>query len=202
MKCKSNSQLWLLQTQGPFLRLEVASLERLTFFKLPGTEWPRARLFKGQPSPAVFGGLPPTRAYSQPLSAATAAGQPTSSTVSLSQGGEEARARDRGKIRSGPPPPPLEAVVVSRVNSPPWLTLRASHISESSLCPNFQGRGGPFCSPSSSALWSQALKEQMEGGRQAVAPGPPYKMTRGTTAHLTHQPHTKPLGSVQPLPWC
>lgn len=106
MKCKSNSQLWLLQTQGPFLRLEVASLERLTFFKLPGTEWPRARLFKGQPSPAVFGGLPPTRAYSQPLSAATAAGQPTSSTVSLSQGGEEARARDRGKIRSGPPPPP------------------------------------------------------------------------------------------------
>lgn len=86
MKCKSNSKLYPLQTQGSFLRLEVASLERLTFFKLPGTQWPRARLFKGQPSPAVFGGLPRTQAYSRPLSAATAAGQAVSSTVSLSKG--------------------------------------------------------------------------------------------------------------------
>ena len=30
----------------------------------------------------------------------------------------------------------------------------------------------------------------MEGRRQEVAPGPPYKVTRGTTARLTHQPHT------------
>lgn len=89
-------QLWLLQTQGTFLRLEVTSLERLTFFKLPGTEWPRARLFKGQPSPAVFGGLPRTQAYSQPLSAATAAGLAVSSTVSLQK--EE---RERPDYRQG-----------------------------------------------------------------------------------------------------
>lgn len=80
---KSSLQLWLLQTRGSFLRLEVASLERLTFFKLPGTEWPRARLVKGQPSPAVFGGLPWTQAYSQPHSTATAASQAVSGTVSL-----------------------------------------------------------------------------------------------------------------------
>lgn len=87
-------QLWLLQTQGSFLRLEVTSLERPTFFKLPGTEWPGARLFKGQPSPAVLGGLPWTQAYSRPQSTATAAGQAVSSTVSL-QREERQRQRQR-----------------------------------------------------------------------------------------------------------
>lgn len=101
MKCKSSSQLWLSQTQGSFLRLEVTSLERLTFFKLPGTEWPRARLFKGQPSPAVFGGRPRAQAYSQPLSAATAEGQAVSSTVSLQREGTECRSRRQGQGDKG-----------------------------------------------------------------------------------------------------
>lgn len=98
-KRKSSRQLWLLQTQGSFLRLEVTTLERPTFFKLPGTEWPRACLFKGQPSPAVFGELPRAQAYSRPLSAATAAGRAVSSTVSLQRRGCNDRARGRAGER-------------------------------------------------------------------------------------------------------
>lgn len=94
---KSSSQLWLSQTQGSFLRLEVTSLERPTFFKLPGTEWPRARLFKGQPSPAVFGGLPRAQAYSRPLSAATAAGQAVRSAVSLQREGAGCQCQRQGQ---------------------------------------------------------------------------------------------------------
>lgn len=90
-------QLWLLQTQGSFLRLEVTSLERPTFFKFPGTEWPRARLFKGQPSPTVFGGLPRTQAYSRPLSTATTAGQAVSGTVSLQREDREPQTQRQGQ---------------------------------------------------------------------------------------------------------
>lgn len=61
---------------GIFPEVGVPTLERPTFFKLPGTEWPGARLFKGQPSPAMLGELPRTQAYSRPLSAAMAAARP------------------------------------------------------------------------------------------------------------------------------
>lgn len=108
-RVSAEAAIMALQTQGSFLRLEVTSLERPTFFKLPGTEWPGARLFKGQPSPAVFGGLPRTQAYSRPLSAATAVGQAVSSTVSLQREEREpeTEARDRdGRLTMTRSPPP------------------------------------------------------------------------------------------------
>lgn len=112
-------QLRLLQTQGSLLRLEGTSLERPTFFQLPGTEWPRARLFKGQPSPAVLGGLPRTPAYSRPLAAATAAGWAVSSAVSCRErrrpGGAMALPRP---LHSGP----LEAMITvqNQASVPTW----------------------------------------------------------------------------------
>lgn len=164
-------QLGLRQTQGSLLRLEGAALERPTFFRLPGTEWPGARLFKGQPSPAASGGLPRAPACSRPCP------QPPRRPGCEQQRPFKARrrsTRDRGQRDMAdrtcrtPPPCPLRplrgsaVLVVSRTS--------CSHLRIKSRSPLSDAMG--LESPFNSALWVRPVETHMKDGWREMAPHP------------------------------